>query len=656
MNVLADTLEEALQEYNNITLYSEDETIDYLIVDEKERKIIIPDSEIIFGVESDEKAERKYFKCPKFVGDDIDLTKLNLRIVYQNAANQKDYYLITDVKDNGDGSITFSWLLSRKVTMYKGNVAFILCAVKISSDGTIKNEWNTEYLAEATVLRGLEVEDITDSEETYVRDVISQLIEIVTSQEQEAIENIQNESDTQQKLIEQKGVEVLGTLPEEYLTFYDFYKELNSLLGTGNETVAGVQVDFENKTFKRLMGAYSLNVGDDFNKFEMYKYRRRCNLSDDGKINAWYGDERYVEDGSNGQLMVFQPKYYYKVVPLVKEQQTDGIGYHLRKVNYYISSLPNEGAGFKLHPAFINENGEEVDYIFTSAYEGNIYDVSEEAYLMLDEQVVDFTLNTGDKLCSISGVKPCSGLTQNLTRPNAENIAKNRGIGWHSDLIKIESMEQLLMLVEYGFFNMQTNLGKGITEITNNSEYNCSSLTGSTSELGNTSGKAGTTINEINGTQTEYSVDEKVSVSYRGRENSYGNIWKLVYGVNIYGNGKQKGGVPYICDDYNFAESKNTDNYKSAGFTVANVSGYVSAFGYSEEYDWLFMPSETLGNSSLPVGDYFYITSNLNGYRIALFGGGWYNVSGAGLFFWYLCHGVGGHSRDIGSRLNYIPV
>lgn len=426
---MADTLEEALQEYNNITSYVEDETIDYLIIDEKERKIIIPDSEIIFGVESDEKAERKYFKCPKFVGDNIDLTKLNLRIVYQNAAGQKDYYLITDVKDNGDGNMTFSWLLSRKVTMYKGNVAFILCAVKISSDGIITNEWNTEYLAEAKVLRGLEVEDITDSEETYVRDVISQLIEIVTSQEQEAIENIQNESETQQELIEQKGVDVLGTLPEEYLTFYDFYKELNSLLGTGNETVAGVQVDFENKTFKRLMGAYGLNAGDDFNKFEMYKYRRRCNLYDDGKINAWYGDENYVEDDSNGQVMVFQPKFYYKVVPLVKEQQTDGIGYHLRKANYYISSLPNEGASFKLHPAFINENGEEVDYIFMSAYEGNVYDVSEETYLMLDEQVADFTLNTGDKLCSIIGVKPCSGLTQNLTIHNAENIAKNRGTG-----------------------------------------------------------------------------------------------------------------------------------------------------------------------------------------------------------------------------------
>ena len=67
MNVLADTLEEALQEYdNNITLYAEDETIDYLIVDEKERKIIIPDNEIIFGVESDEESERKYFKCPKY--------------------------------------------------------------------------------------------------------------------------------------------------------------------------------------------------------------------------------------------------------------------------------------------------------------------------------------------------------------------------------------------------------------------------------------------------------------------------------------------------------------------------------------------------------------------------------------------------------------
>ena len=78
--------------------------------------------------------------------------------------------------------------------------------------------------------------------------------------------------------------------------------------------------------------------------------------------------------------------------------------------------------------------------------------------------------------------------------------------------------------------------------------------------------------------------------------------------------------------------------------------------GYSTKYDWLFMASECLGNSSLPVGDYTYITENLNGYRIARLGGGWNDGSYAGGFYWTLYNGVGNRGRYIGGRLVYVPT
>ena len=68
------------------------------------------------------------------------------------------------------------------------------------------------------------------------------------------------------------------------------------------------------------------------------------------------------------------------------------------------------------------------------------------------------------------------------------------------------------------------------------------------------------------------------------------------------------------------------------------------------------MASECTGNSSLPVGDYHYITANLNAYRIALLGGGWSTGAGAGGFYWYLHHGVGARYRNIGGRLVYVPT
>ena len=78
--------------------------------------------------------------------------------------------------------------------------------------------------------------------------------------------------------------------------------------------------------------------------------------------------------------------------------------------------------------------------------------------------------------------------------------------------------------------------------------------------------------------------------------------------------------------------------------------------GYSTACDWLFIASECLGNSSLPVGDYTYITVNLNGYRIAPLGGSWDHGGFAGGFCWALDNGVGYRHRHIGGRLVYIPT
>lgn len=427
--------------------------------------------------------------------------------------------------------------------------------------------------------------------------------------------------------------------------------DLRAYLGLTDDDILGLQVDYKNKTFTRIAGAVNLTAGADFDKFKMYGGRKRCNVSDDGTITAYYGDDNYAEDGSNGQVMVYQPKFYYLVCPVVYDPIDTGIGYHLRKANYYVSEKAR--AGFRLHPAFYDANGNELDYILIGAYEGSIYDTSESAYLLLDEQVM--TVGE-DKFCSIAGVKPASGLTQNLTRPNIETMAQNRGSNWHLENSKIASMEQLLCMIEMGTMNFQTAIGQGVVSISDNSSYNCASLTGSTASLGNGTGRATETINEKGGVQTTETADGKTSVSYRGVENDWGNIWKFIIDPNIWGNGAMGGGEPFYCDDFNFAENKKTDNYKGAGFTVTNAGGYISAMGYSTACDWLFMASECLGNSSLPVGDYHWVTQNLNGYRIARLGGSWAGGGNAGGFCWYLGNGVGYRDRDIGGRLVYVPT
>lgn len=431
--------------------------------------------------------------------------------------------------------------------------------------------------------------------------------------------------------------------------------DIRAYLGITADDIVGIQVDYKNKTFKRLAGAANLSKGSDFDKFTMFGGRKRCNVADDGSIVAWYGDDDYKEDGSMGQVMVYQPKFYYLVCPVEYDPIDTGIGYHLRKANYYVSEKPR--AGFRLHPAFYDASGNEIDYFLTSAYEGSIYDASASAYLLDDEQV----MNTGeDKFSSIAGARPASGSSQNLTRPNIEAMAQNRGTNWHGDLIKQVSAEQMLMIIEMGMMNLQTAIAQGVVSLpwTTGSDTTSSyaAATGSTASLGNGTGRAEKTTAYEGGVAKEYTVDGKTSVCWRGKENFWGNIWKFVYGINIWGNGKMGGGQPYICSDFSFAESKNSGNYEPAGFTVTNANGYISAMGYSTACDWLFIASECLGNSSLPVGDYTYITVSLNGYRIARLGGGWDGGGYAGGFYWGLNGGVGARHRGIGGRLVYIPT
>lgn len=214
-------------------------TMDSRIEIDADTRIIqmMPQDEL-FGVESDEKSERKYFKVPKIVGNGVDLSKLQLRINYQNASkipSGKDMYIVTDATVYNDEWVYFSWELSRKVTQYKGNIYFIVCAVKADSKGNIINEWNTT-LAEGKVLEGLEVE--TSQEQQYqASDYLEQL---------------------KQQLLEYSK-EIKDTFPSDYTETV--------------ENVKNLQSDVKKLDANKITKFYTNNNGDTV-----------LNDSDDGKI------------------------------------------------------------------------------------------------------------------------------------------------------------------------------------------------------------------------------------------------------------------------------------------------------------------------------------------------------------------------------------
>ena len=433
--------------------------------------------------------------------------------------------------------------------------------------------------------------------------------------------------------VDQAAVATIGDIQDLQKQIAD----LEAFIGYSDEDIFGVEVDFVNKKFTRLSGAVNRTPGAAFDSINAFGGRKRCNVADDGTVTAYYGDSGYTTTGKNAagtpvQVMVEQPKFYYKVVPMVLEKGVKGM--KIRKARYYVSDTLKPG--FKVHPAFV-ENGNVNPYIYLAAFEGSLFDTSANAYILDNAQVADFA---ADKLSSIAGTKPAGGDTQNLTRANVRLLAQKRGKGWEQAYAATAAASQLLMLIEYASFNMQKAIGRGNTDQTSsaaNIQY-----TGATVSLGNASGA----VTNANGIQI---------ISYRGEENFWGNIWTWVDGMNEenpdpFESGQA--GTLHVAD-HGFADNSKASPYKNTGIHPIQGSGYVSAFGYSEEFDWLFIGVEFSGNDALPVGDYHW--NNNSGWRVAILGGFCHNGSNAGAFYWSLHDAASYRYWTIGGRLVYVP-
>ena len=351
--------------------------------------------------------------------------------------------------------------------------------------------------------------------------------------------------------------------------------------------------------------------------------------------------------------MVYQPKFYYKIVPKEMNETDSSIA---DVVRYYVSDRPI--SGFKLHPAFYDKNGNEVDYILLSAYEGGLWSnqhgpIMDAVDWLIDADVSSRLDTNYDTLLSIANVQPISGETRSLNKNSCEALAQNRGEGWHIENIKTLSANQLLMIIEYGQMNMQKAIGVGPTKLFGYDSRNGSLMTGSTASLGNKTGSASQSMRINPGTSSFEALylPGEVSISYRGLENPWGNTYKFVDG--IYYNDANV----YICSKLSDSEYVNT------GLVMTKeLNGYISRFKYSKDYDWLFIPAKDGGANNLPVGD--TISSGTWGIQTFLNGGTYWADRGqpegfntCGPFKSWITRDAGTmHSSDMGARLIYIPT
>ncbi|MBQ0014796.1 MAG: BppU family phage baseplate upper protein, partial [Oscillospiraceae bacterium] len=376
-----------------------------------------------------------------------------------------------------------------------------------------------------------------------------------------------------------------------------------------------------NPTLTRIWDSVGLNaavsvgstpVDNDFDSIYPWSMMRTCNITiDNGKIivNAYDGDPNFKRDGTNGQVVVEIPSFYYCPSNLYDGYETYGVC-----------------------------AGPVKDWIY-----------SPKRYIGCYNSVQDGST----KLKSVSGQTPLisTSLTNFRTKARATD-----GV---CQLIDIDDWNCMAVLfcTEFATINTQSVMyGAAGMSDAYNQEHTIASVISTTQFTCDNAGKyvAGQGIcigTAKNGTQitawvkiasvsgttitletpvsnmavgnyistrtwpTGDSDDVKVSgqriadnrhpMVYRGVENLWGNIWQWVDGmlVNDYQG--------YICTDKSKFDSSITSDYHALGYVNAGTNGYAKTLGFDANYPCARITSEVGASSSTYYSDYYYQSTGL---------------------------------------------
>ena len=209
-----------------------------IIINHNTRQFNVPGADLVFGVSGDSGSEVKHFQCSRYVGNNIDLMSCFVRINFRNANGETDTYLVDDMAIDGD-NVTFSWLLSPKVTEYRGQVKFVVCAV----GPDLKLKWHTTQ-GTGQVMEGLEPDNAHIESQTA--DIVAQLIAMVEEQTS-AVENtgadqvaaVKAAAETARTAavtaIETAGAAVKASIPTDYAALSDAVRKVAPGIGCSAE-------------------------------------------------------------------------------------------------------------------------------------------------------------------------------------------------------------------------------------------------------------------------------------------------------------------------------------------------------------------------------------------------------------------------------------
>lgn len=426
-------------------------------------------------------------------------------------------------------------------------------------------------------------------------------------------------------------------------------------------------------TVQRLYNAFGLtaNVGtdtetatNDFDNIYPWSGRKRCcgYWDENGSfvVNAYEGEPGYTTDGSNGEVWVETPLFYYK-----HTYGDDG------SEEIVITSHPI--GGFEPSPIHINADGSLSQKAYTAAYPMAVVD---------------------NKPTSRSGVyTPIMSLNSGMTN------ARLMGEKYTTTTTAEQYVKCLLMWVEFATRDVQTKM-KGCSSLSYSADhkatvaeeaanriiisknYASAYVVGQGIAIGTALGSTNvannrtvTAIADYDDTNTAISFDGdpvniavgnivfaiawktgscdnvltssgspvsntsgKYTCIYRGEETPFGNAFEWISDVLFKREGSGTTEDPYSYDIYflkdptQYSNGTITNNYTKLNFKLPTADGYVKKLGFDSRFPWLRIPCEIGSSSTTYYADYY--TYPRYALCAAAVGGNWINGSYCGPCCW----------------------
>ena len=391
-----------------------------------------------------------------------------------------------------------------------------------------------------------------------------------------------------------------------------------------------------------------------------------CTLNADGtvKVNAYKGQPGYIEDGTNGEVLVEIPLFYVSgmldVAPSISMSMLPGYRAPRKFLNAdgslkqkcYVRAFPGSiGTDSKLHSiaGAVPTGGQNITQFLNSARKwGDTYSVGTSADFEVLAYLMIVVYGTRHAQSKINGCVSLYGanIAVAAATDNAASVvvAKSAGIepgmvisigtGDENETIAKRRIVTSVETIDGDATNVKVNFdGDPVTTTTDHKVWRIMQSTGTANSVIATCGSPVS------------NTDGRHSFVFYGVENPlYGNQWRFEC------DWKLVDGVPYWCDDPTKYSWTSNDGYIALDTMAMPDKGWATALQQDDRALSVQITKSVGGSSGTHLSDYFWI--NKSGIRIALRGGLSSNGGGAGPFYLYLGYDAGSAWWSFGGDLS----